>query len=111
MRGVVVDVRATLVGERLKVSARIDTDGGGPVDAWLPDRETAALLPRTLLVGEQRRVPTRLLRTARPILRRFVVGRRVRLWEHEGINYFAFLSWRDVRFTDQELSERQPTAT
>jgi hypothetical protein len=111
MRGVVVDVRPIVMGEKLRVSARIDTSSGGPVEAYLPDRETAALLPRTLLVGDQRQAPTRLLGTARPILRRFVVGRRVRLWEHEGVNYFAFLSWRDVRFTDQASPEPKPSET
>ena len=100
MKGRVLDIRPALVGEHLKVKADVDTGEQGIVEAFLPDRETAALLPRTLLVGSGNRAPTALLQTTRPILRRFVIGREVRVWEHEGSRYFAFLSWRSVRFID-----------
>ena len=98
MKGVIVDVRPVLSGQRLRVVARVRTEECGPVDAYLPDREVAAFLPRSLLVGESRAVPRDLLGTIAPILRRFVAGRQVRLWQYESATYFSFPSWRSVKF-------------
>ena len=100
MKGVVVDISPDLVEGRLKVSARIRSEEEGEVQAYLPDREVAAFLPRALLVGRASQAPRSLLGTMRPILRRFAVGRHVRTWDYGENRYFSFPSWRSVRFQD-----------
>ena len=99
MRGVVRHIRPVICGERLKVVARVRTRDGGEVDAFLPDREVAALLPRSVLLGNGLRAPRNLLESLSPIIERFTGGREVRLWKYGKENYFSFLSWRSVRFT------------
>ena len=72
MKGVVVDVRATVAGERLRVGARVST-GDGMIDALLPDREVAAFLPRSLLLagkGKRAAQPAREPHAHPPPLRR-----------------------------------------
>jgi hypothetical protein len=109
MKGVVVDVRATVVGERLRVGARVSTPAEGMVEALLPDREVAAFLPRSLLLGPGARAPRSLLGSLTPILRRFTIGREVRLWSYDESRYFSFPSWRNVRFCgDEEPPSVQP---
>ena len=105
MKGVVVDVRAAVVGDRLKVGARVNTPDEGVVDALLPDREVAAFLPRSLLLGARGEAPRSLLASLTPILRRFTVGREVRIWSHRAERYFAFPSWRSVRFRADDAQE------
>jgi hypothetical protein len=108
MKGVVIDVRATVIGERLRVGARVSTPNEGVVEALLPDREVAAFLPRALLLGPGARAPRSLLGTLTPILRRFTIGREVRLWSYDESRYFCFPSWRSVRFGDEEPQSAQP---
>ncbi len=71
----------------------------------MPDREVAAILPRSVLVGAptrgrrgSARVPLSLLGTIGPILTRMAEGRVVRLWDYNGRNFFSFLPWKSVRF-------------
>ena len=110
MKGVVLDISPGLVDGRLKVSARVRTDEEGEVQAYLPDREVAAFLPRALLVGRASRAPRSLLATISPILRRFAVGRQVRVWEYQEGRYFSFPSWRSVKFESFESDERAISA-
>jgi hypothetical protein len=62
--------------------------------ARLPARETAALLPREYLTGDEGSLPPGFTATADEMLSKLVVGRRVRLWEYGGRIYFSFLPWR-----------------
>ena len=98
MKGTVVTVRPLLQGERLRVVARVRADDGETVEAHMPDREVAAILPRSVLVGTERHAPVALLETIRPILSRMTEGRRVRVWVFKDRRFFSFLPWRGVRF-------------
>jgi hypothetical protein len=98
MQGVIVDVRPILKGNRLRVVARVRKEDREQIDAYLPDREVSALLPRSVLVGEARTVPRQLLMTVSSIIRRMTAGRPVRLWRYGDDYYFSFLSWRNVSF-------------
>ena len=112
MKGVVVDVRATVTGERMRVGARVSTKDG-MIDALLPDREVAAFLPRSLLLAGKGSAPRSLLASLTPILRRFAVGRDVRVWSYEEARYFSFPSWRSVRFREGDegaCAQTQPEA-
>jgi hypothetical protein len=104
--GRIKEVEPYLEAQRLKVRLGVLTEEedleGGPFlrEVFLPQREIAALLPRSLLAGDNRQVPKELLETIAPILARLVTGRAVRLWSYESRAYASFLSWRGVRFTD-----------
>ena len=100
--GTVLAVAATLEVEKLKVTANVQIDSGPVESAVLPDREVSAILPRSILLGDARLAPVELVDTIAPIVERMTVGRRVRLWEYRDARYCAFLSWRPVRFKQQE---------
>ena len=110
MKGVVLEISPGLVDGRLKVLAKVRTEEEGEIQAHLPDREVAAFLPRALLVGTASQAPRSLLGTMSPILRRFVVGRQVRIWEYQEGRYFCFPSWRSVKFEDVPSDERAISA-
>jgi len=97
--GRVEEARPLLEGEHLKVRLRVATQTGEKLEAYLPDRELAALLPRSILVGAGRRAPPELLSTIEPMLGRLALGRQVRVWSYRERSYASFLPWRAVRFT------------
>jgi len=96
--GRVEEARPVLEGERLKARLRVTMADGQTLEAWLPDRELAALLPRSILVGAERRAPPELLSTIEPMLVRLAMGRQVRVWSYRERSYASFLPWRPVRF-------------
>ena len=106
MAASVTAIYARLVDERLQVDAVVRDATGRQTAARVPDRELAALLPRSILAADGRPAPE-VLDTIREIIERLVVGRRVRLWEHRNQRYLGFLSWRTVRFTGEPRSEAQ----
>ena len=83
---------------RLKAEARILNSSGQVIKAYRPDRELAALLPRSILVGKNNDVPIEILDTIEPMLKKLSLGRQVRVWTYKDDNYASFLSWRSVRF-------------
>jgi hypothetical protein len=108
LKGIIRETRPSLRGGRLRVVVRVAGPDGRDVDAFLPERELAALLPRTLLAGDRREVPASLLQTIAPLVRRMAAGREVRVWGYgEGL-YCSFASWRSVRFVTEEPGEPAP---
>jgi hypothetical protein len=105
MRGVIVEVRPILKKQKLRILAKVKTPDGGRIQAYLPDREVSAILPRGVLIGEERQVPRELLATIAPIVRRLVGGRSIRLWEYEDTYFFSFLPWQQVRFTSKSRTK------
>jgi hypothetical protein len=99
-QAVVQSTEASVESGRLVVKLSVLADREPRREAYLPDRELSALLPRSLLVGPLRAAPQELLGTIRPILDRLVRGRTVRLWDYRDRSYASFLSWRAVRFRD-----------
>jgi hypothetical protein len=96
--GRVEEARPVLEAERLKARLRVVLEAGESLEAYLPDRELSALLPRSILVGESRQAPPELLSTIEPMLSRLALGRRVRVWSYRERSYASFLPWRPVRF-------------
>jgi hypothetical protein len=99
MKGIVSAVHPVLKENRLKVIAEVKTDQGDLCEAYMPEREVAALLPRSILLGESTKAHTAILGTIKPILARMTEGRSVRLWKYEGRYFFSFLPWKSVRFS------------
>ena len=105
--GRVEEACPVLESARLKARLRVTTEAGDRLEAYLPDRELAALLPRSILVGAGRRAPPELLSTIEPMLGRLALGRQVRVWSYRERSYASFLPWRAVRF-GAETPERGP---
>ena len=99
----VVAVTARLVDRRLRVEAVVRGAGGRRTAVRVPDRELAALLPRSILAAGGDPAP-QLLETIAAILQRTVIGRRVTVWEDGGRRYLAFLSWSSVRFRVEQAN-------
>lgn len=93
----VVAVDTQLVERRLRVNAVVRDAQGKRCAVRVPDRELAALLPRSILAGGSS-PPAALLDTIRAMVERLMVGRHVRVWEYRDQHYLSFLSWRNVRF-------------
>lgn len=71
------------------------------VDARLPAREVAALLPREIIVGEGRESSSNVLELINELLEKLAAGRTVRVWEYSGQTYCSFLKWGSVRFHEE----------
>jgi hypothetical protein len=105
-RGRVETAVPIVEGQRLKVRMRVLVDGEGSQTAYLPEREVAALLPRSVLPGPGLEAPDSLLQSLEAILSGRIRGRTVRLWSYRERSYASFLPWRSVRFVghDHELA-------
>ena len=97
-RGRIDEIHPILKKGQLKVVARISMDTGEIREAYLPDREVSAILPRSILLGKEKAVPQELLKTIDPMINKMARGRPVRVWSYQDNNYASFLSWRSVRF-------------
>jgi hypothetical protein len=97
-RGTVTRARPSLNGERLRVVLEVRSDSGEVREVSLPDREVAAILPRSILLGGACRAPVAMLGTLEPIVARMSEGRVVRMWQYADRWYCSFLPWRSVRF-------------
>ena len=100
LKGKVINVKPVIKKGRLKITGRIETGESGCIEAILPAREMAALLPRHIILGETRKASIKLLETIRSIAARFIMGRKVRVWKYNETCYFSFIAWTDVLFTD-----------
>jgi hypothetical protein len=101
MRGTVVKVRPELHAGRLRVLVSVKSEAGEVLEAQMPDREVAAILPRSVLLGESSVAPLSLLDTVSPILARMSEGRTVRVWQYRERWFLSFQPWRSVRFADE----------
>jgi hypothetical protein len=102
LSGTAVRVQSQLQGERLRVVVTLRTDEGQLIEAQMPDREVAALLPRSILLGPLARAPVSLLGTVQPILARLTEGRRIRVWQYREKWFLSFPGWRGVRFVEEQ---------
>jgi hypothetical protein len=100
MKATIVRARPVLQARRLKVFASVRADSGELREAQMPDREVAAILPRSVLLGEGAMAPASLLDTLAPIIVRMSEGRRVRLWQYKERWFMSFQPWRSVRFVE-----------
>jgi hypothetical protein len=95
----------------LRVVASVQMDDGEVVEAQLPDRETAAILPRSILLADSSTAPASLLDTLAPIVVRMCDGRRARIWTYRQRRFFSFASWRSVPIVqDTAPAETPPDA-
>jgi len=101
-RGTVTRARPSLNGERLRVVVEVRSDSGEVREVSLPDREVAAILPRSILLGGSCRAPVAMLGTLEPIVARMTEGRVVRMWQYADRWYCSFLPWKSVRFVPDD---------
>jgi hypothetical protein len=98
MRGRIITVHPHINEQKLKVEATLHTGKQGLLQAFMPDRELSALVPRKILLAGKKQAPPQLLSTIEAMLKRMAVGRTVRIWKYGEYYYFSFISWREVRF-------------
>lgn len=92
-------IKAGIEEGKLCITASIQESVDEAVlDARLPAREMAALLPREIILGDERTATPDILEIIDDMLARLAVGREVRAWEYSGYTYFGFLKWGSVRF-------------
>ena len=101
-RGTVTRARPSLNGERLRVVVEVRSDSGEAREVSLPDREVAAILPRSILLGSSCRAPVAMLGTLEPIVARMTEGRVVRMWQYADRWYCSFLPWKSLRFVPDD---------
>lgn len=93
------DVRVAVEGQRLRVLVVAKIEEGETVEALLPQREISVILPRSILLKEE--ASPEILSEIEGLIRRFVVGRTIRLRQFENSTYCFFLTWRSVRFAER----------
>ena len=109
MNGIIKTIKPVVRNRHLKVIAEIKVkEQNDTVNAYLPDREVSAILPRKILIGEDKTVPEVFLKTISPIVHKISCGRQVRLWKYNDIFYFSFLSWRNVVFVSNLMYGLKP---
>ena len=100
-RGTVTTARPLLNGEHLRVVVEVRTGSDEVREVSLPDREVAAILPRSILLGGSCRAPVSMLGTLEPIVARMTEGRTVRMWQYGDRWFCSFLPWKSVRFVPE----------
>jgi hypothetical protein len=108
MNGIIDEIKPVIKNSHLKIIAKVKVRDNNIINAYLPDREVAAILPRKILIGEDKKVPATFLKTISPIVSKVSCGRQVRLWEYNGLYYFSFLSWRNVIFVSKLMYGLKP---
>ncbi|MFO7849303.1 MAG: hypothetical protein R6V67_05020 [Spirochaetia bacterium] len=78
----------------LKVVATLKDSDGVQTEAYLPARETAALLPREIFVGKGESGSSSLFPLMKELLEKLTLGREVRVWMYEDRLYCSFPRWR-----------------
>ncbi|MFO7731428.1 MAG: hypothetical protein R6V86_11770 [Spirochaetia bacterium] len=71
------------------------------IDGYLPARETAALLPREIIIGTEAGAPEAVLDIMNELLEKLAAGRSVKVWEYQDKTYFSFLKWNTVRIASR----------
>lgn len=108
MNGIVKLIKPVIKNGHLKIIAKIKLKENNLVCAFLPDREVSAILPRRILIGDDKKVPISFLKTISPIVNKISCGRKVRLWKYNDIYYFSFISWRNVVFVSNLMYGLKP---
>ena len=98
MRGRIVCIKPKILDSKLKVTVTIHTKKQGLLQAFMPDRELSALLPRCILLADKKQALPELMPTITAMLKRISLGRTVRIWKYDEYYYFSFIPWREVRF-------------
>lgn len=80
--------------EKLKVVVITEDSEGECAEAYLPARETAALLPREILKGRREESGGSLFSLMNELLEKLTLGREVRVWEYGDRLYCSFPRWR-----------------
>lgn len=108
--GRITAVRPEVFEKRLQLKAEIRCEEGQMTEALFPQRETAAIVPKFILLGSQKTASCGLLETIHSTASGLAIGRTVRIWEYNDRLYCSFCSWRDVKFNTEEFESADLTA-
>ncbi len=99
MYGTIKKIECFTENGKLRVRALIIDEKQHKLKAILPSREIAAIVPKYVLLGDVNRADQSILETIQSILKRMTEGRKIRIWNYQGITYFSFIQWKNVRFS------------
>jgi hypothetical protein len=95
-------IEAEIVQEKLYVRADLhNTENHQQIVGYLPARETAALLPREIIIGKGTTAPESIVDIINELLAKLAAHRQAKIWEYQGTIYFGFLKWRTVRINEK----------
>ncbi len=93
------EIEAEIVDQKLYVRARLwSEEKNEELTGYLPARETAALLPREIIIGRGATAPDTIVAVMNELLGKLAARRQAKIWEYQGVIYFGFLKWSSVRF-------------
>ncbi len=102
----VKEAKSSLEANRLRVIMLLrEKEEHFEIEAQLPAREIAAILPREIIVGLNRNPSPRVFEIMNELLSKLAVGRDVRIWEYGDRTYCSFLKWGSVRFLEEPPTE------
>lgn len=94
------DIEAEIFNQKLYVRATLySSERNEELIGYLPARETAALLPREILVGRGASAPDTIIDIINELLGKLAAHRQAKIWEYQGAHYFGFLKWSSVTIT------------
>ena len=99
MSYVILSTRAIIRAGHLEIVSKVRDDRGKRLDAVMFQREVAALIPRFVLIGSNRKANRALLETIQSIASRMTEGRRVTICKRGDTCYYSFMSWEEVLFS------------
>ena len=95
-RGKIAKVGLEIVNQSLRAYLTVQDEEGLVIEAALPQREIAALLPRSVFLGEANSVPVSLLADLQITIEKLLLNRMVELWEYREKMYCGFEKWRNI---------------
>lgn len=103
----VKEAKSSLEEDRLRVRMLLqEKEEQFEIEAQLPAREIAAILPREIIVGPNRNPSPRVFEIMNELLAKLAVGRDVRVWEYGDRTYCSFLKWGSIRFLEAPSAEQ-----
>ncbi len=103
----ITSIQATVERDTLKVIATVEEREGIRTEAYLPSRETAALLPREILAQGGEHTGRPLIPLMNELLEKLTLGREVRVWEYNERLYCSFPRWRKADLPSPEDAARE----
>ena len=95
-KGVISEVKMGITNGSLRATVLVEGDDGSSIEAGLPQREIAALLPRSVFLGAGDSLTAPLLSDLQSTIEKLLIRRPVELWEYKERMYCGFEKWRNI---------------
>ncbi len=103
--GLCREIRVETSGKNLAVSLLVEHETHGWIWAVLPDREKAAILPRSIFCPPRSKMTREGLSALRETAEKLLRGRMIRIWRYREVWYCGFPSWRGIGVEEEGAQE------